>query len=65
MNVEQWNVFEENEYLFRKSISSKKISYGDFICNGDIDLWIEYFKIINGIFFYKNDFLFLQSPNKY
>ena len=53
--------FEENERLFRRDISSRKINYGDFLCKGEFQHWVKVVKILNGIFFCNNEFLFTRS----
>ena len=49
----EWSSFEEKESQFRAQIASRRLNHGDFICKGDISLWMQVHKILHGIF-YKN-----------
>ena len=60
LNFEQWKLLEKNERCFRSHLASKKYNYGDFICKGDLESWINVFKILNGIFTKITNF-FLQN----
>ena len=46
LNNAQWRQFEKKELLFRKRIASRRINHSDFICNGNISLWIKVIKIL-------------------
>ena len=44
----------ENGRCFRSHLASKKYNYDDFICKGDLESWVNVFRILNGMF-YKNN----------
>ena len=58
----EWSSFEEKESQFRAQIASRRLNNGDFICKGDISLWMQVHKILHGIFYKNQNFQFVQ-PN--
>jgi len=64
LNDREWKMFEEQELSFRKSIASKKFTYGDFLCKGDIKLWIKIIKCLSGIFYKNRIFLHTRKVNE-
>ena len=44
----------ENGRCFRSHLASKKYNYDDLIYKGDLEGWVNVFRILNGIF-YKNN----------
>ena len=61
LNFEQWKLLEKNERCFRSHLASKTYNYGHFICKGNLESWINVFKILNGIFYKNNEFLLTKS----
>ena len=61
LNFEQWKLLEKNERCFRSHLASKKYNFGGFICKGNLESWINIFKILNGIFYKNNEFLLTKS----
>ena len=61
LNLEQWKLLEKNERCFKSHLSSKKYNYGDFICKGNFESWINVFKILNCIFYKNHKFLLTKS----
>ena len=51
-----WSSFEEKESQFRAQIASRRLNHGDFICKGDISLWMKVHKILHGIFYKSQNF---------
>ena len=58
----EWSSFEEKESQFRAHIALRRLNHGDFICKGDISLWMQVHKILHGIFYKNRNFQFVQ-PN--
>ena len=61
LNSEQCKLLEKNERCFRSHLASNKYNYGDFICKGNLEGWINVLKILNGIFYKNNEFLLTKS----
>ena len=61
MQEDKWKQFEKEEYCFRKTISSKKYSIGDFVCKGEIRKWIKLIKILSNTFYMNNAFLVTKN----
>lgn len=64
LNADEWNQFEEAELLFRKRIASRSINHGDFVCRGNINLWIKVAKIVSSIFYMRKEFRLKRKPNQ-
>ena len=58
----EWSSFEEKESQFRAQIAWRRLSHGDFICKGDISLWMQVHKILHGILNKNQNFQFVK-PN--
>ena len=63
LTFQEWVQFEEKELLYRMSVASRKINHGDFICKGNLDLWIKVIKVLTGIFYKHQSFRFTRKPN--
>ena len=61
LNSEQWQLLEKNERCFRSHLASNNYNYGDFICKGNLESWINVFKSLNGIFYKNTEFLLTKS----
>lgn len=61
MNEIKWQEFEAKDNLFRKSISNKKYSVGDFECKGDTKKWIKLMKLLADIFYLNGTFILVKN----